>query len=87
MGVKMTCEYCGASVSPPHFDVKLEPPDAMFKPPIMLAVAKLLGIDVKGALDVVDNTRVLGTKVPAETADRLRAAIEKIGGKVTIIPS
>jgi hypothetical protein len=86
MGVTMTCEYCGAKVSPPHYDVQLEPPDAMFEPGVIVTVAKLLGIDTKNALDVVKNTRVLGTRVPAEVADRQRSTIEKVGGKVKILP-
>jgi hypothetical protein len=84
MGVTMTCEYCGAKVTPPRYDVLLEPPEAMFEPAVIVTVAKLLGLDTKGALEVVKNTRVLGTAVPAEVAERQRSTIQKVGGKVTI---
>jgi ribosomal protein L7/L12 len=87
MGVQMTCEYCGAMVAPPHFDVRLEPPDVAIKPMVLAVVGKLLGIGLVDALKIVNDTRIIGTKVSAEIADRQRATLEKVGAKVTLIVS
>ena len=86
MGVKMTCEYCGASVSPPKFDVRLEPPDVATKPMVTAIVGKLLGVGLADANKIVNDTRVLGTGVSAEVADRQRTTLEGVGAKVTILP-
>jgi hypothetical protein len=86
MGVKMTCEYCGANVSPPRYDVQLEPPEALFKTGVIVILTSLLGISTPAAMEIVNGTRVVSTGVPAEVADRQRATIAKVGGKVVLTP-
>jgi ribosomal protein L7/L12 len=85
MGVKMTCEYCGAMVAPPHYDVRLEPPDVALKPMVLGVVCKLLGISLPDALKIVNDTRMISTGVSAEVADRQRSQLEAVGAKVTIL--
>jgi ribosomal protein L7/L12 len=86
MGVTMTCEYCGESVKPPMYDVRLEPPDVAIKPMVMAMVQKLLGVGMADASKIVNDTRVIGTNVGAEVADRQRTTLEGVGAKVTILP-
>jgi hypothetical protein len=81
MGVNLTCEFCGATVVPPKYDVKLEPVDAMFVPPVSIIITKLLGCSTADAMKIIQDTRVLGTGVPAETADNMR---EKVGKLATL---
>jgi hypothetical protein len=85
MGVNLSCEFCSATVVPPKYDVKLEPVDAAFVPPVAAMVSKLLGCTLADAMKIVNESRVLGTGVPAETADNMRTKIGTLG-TLTFIP-
>lgn len=67
------------------FSIKLESFDAKSKPKIIKEVKTLLGMSLVDSKKIVESApKVLKENVPKEDADKIKATIEALGGKITL---
>lgn len=67
------------------FSIKLESFDAKSKPKIIKEVKTLLGMSLVESKKIVESApKVLKENVPKEDADKIKATIEGLGGKITL---
>ncbi len=82
------CEFCGAKLEPPKFDIQLEAVEPWLVPGVMATVQKVTGLGIVEAKKLVDGAPCwLVRNVTAEDAEKVQAAITGVGGKTTMTPA